>query len=236
MVPMTTRHPNTRSLSAASKSPARAGIGSIMLTVIVPVLGAMLGGCYTPPEEPVALGDYVYEDRCAQCHGAEGHGNAAALVPNIAGLPTWYVERQLIGFRKGYRGAHPDDIAGMRMRPMANAILDEEDLSAVAGHVGTLTRAANAVTLDGDAAAGKNLFAACAACHGADGMGNEALNSPPLNGADDWYLLTQLKNFKHGVRGASEGDTMGAQMIGMANILKDEQAMKDVVAHIRTLK
>ena len=33
-----------------------------------------------------------------------------------------------------------------------------------------------------------------------DGAGNRELNSPPIRGANDWYLLTQLKNFKNKVR------------------------------------
>jgi cytochrome c553 len=47
-------------------------------------------------------------------------------------------------------------------------------------------------------------------------------------------MLSQLKKFKSGVRGGAN-DTAGAMMAGMANSLVDEQAMKDVVAYIRTL-
>ncbi|MDP7614852.1 MAG: c-type cytochrome, partial [SAR324 cluster bacterium] len=48
----------------------------------------------------------------------------------------------------------------------------------------------------GDAAKGKAAYAVCLACHGADGMGNKALNSPQIAGQSTWYLERQLKNFK----------------------------------------
>ncbi len=41
----------------------------------------------------------------------------------------------------------------------------------------------------GDAATGKALYAVCAACHGAQGEGNQALNSPKLSGQEEWYLI-----------------------------------------------
>jgi hypothetical protein len=47
--------------------------------------------------------------------------------------------------------------------------------------------------------------------------------------------LTQLKNFKSGVRGTNPQDITGAQMRPMSMILADEQAMKDVIAYIQTL-
>ena len=88
----------------------------------------------------------------------------------------------------------------------------------------------------GDAARGKTLFTPCSACHGPDGAGKEQVKAPPLNHASDWYLLAQLKKFKEGIRGGTPADIEGAQMRPMATALTDEQAMKDVVAHIATLR
>ena len=81
----------------------------------------------------------------------------------------------------------------------------------------------------------KFLSCVCAACHGQDGKGNEAMNSPPLVGGSDWYYVTQLKNFKAGIRGSNPADTTGVQMRGMSMMLSDDDAIKDVVAHIMTL-
>jgi cytochrome c553 len=174
---------------------------------------------------------------CQQCHGTDGEGNADIAAPPIAGLPAWYVEAQVNKFMQGARGSHPDDIAGMRMRPMAMHVKNAENAKSVAEYVATLPRPASQVTLKGgDAAKGQALFATCVACHQADGKGNQALGAPPLVGSADWYMLTQLKNFKSGVRGAVPSDTTGAQMAAMSNTLVDEQAMLDVLAHIATLK
>jgi cytochrome c oxidase subunit 2 len=52
---------------------------------------------------------------------------------------------------------------------------------------------------------------------------------------DDWYLVTQLKNFKQGYRGAHAKDDYGPQMVQMASILTDEQAVQDMVAYINLL-
>ena len=80
----------------------------------------------------------------------------------------------------------------------------------------TLCLAAGAVHAEGDAAAGKALFAACAACHGASGEGIAAVNAPALGGQDAGYIARQLANFRSGIRGANPADTLGAQMRGMA--------------------
>jgi cytochrome c oxidase subunit II len=51
----------------------------------------------------------------------------------------------------------------------------------------------------------------------------------------DWYMVTQLKNFKQGIRGAHPQDMYGPQMGLMADILVDDQAINDLVAYINTL-
>lgn len=86
----------------------------------------------------------------------------------------------------------------------------------------------------GDAAKGKQLYMTCLACHGPNGEGNSALKSPPLAGQEDWYLTSQLKKFKEGVRGADPKDVTGMQMRPMAMTLADDKAIADVVAHIKS--
>ncbi len=185
--------------------------------------------------QDLARGREIFQ-LCSQCHGPDAGGNPMALAPSIAGLPEWYVERQLTHFRDGIRGTHFDDIAGMRMRPMARWIPSEADVKAVAAYVASLPPVKPAPTLQGgDPARGQTLFTPCTACHGADARGNQALNAPPLSHASDWYLITQLKNFKAGIRGANPQDTTGALMRPMSQLLVDEQAMKDVIAYVMTL-
>ncbi len=88
---------------------------------------------------------------------------------------------------------------------------------------------------DGNAEAGKGLYAVCSGCHGADGMGMEATNSPRLQGQLESYLIRQLQYFKSGIRGSHKDDTYGATMKGMAATLPHDQAIRDVVAYISTL-
>jgi len=173
---------------------------------------------------------------CVQCHGPSGGGDEMALAPAIAGLDEWYVKAQLTKFRSGARGAHFDDVAGLRMRPMALSLLNDENVAAVATYVAALPRTHPKPTLEGgDAARGQVLYAPCAACHGPDGAGIQALEGAPLRGTSDWYLLRQLHNFRAGIRGSKPEDAGGSRMRPMSLTLPDDQAMKDVIAYIETL-
>jgi cytochrome c oxidase subunit 2 len=172
---------------------------------------------------------------CAQCHGAAGQGNALALAPSIAGLSEWYVAAELKKFQTGARGKHPDDVGGLRMYPMSLAIRDDDQIAALAKHVAGLPPVAPEPTLDGDVTRGKALYVTCQACHGAKAEGLKALDGPALANTSDWYLLTQLKHFKDGIRGTNPEDITGMRMRPMAIILADEQAMKDVIAYVMTL-
>lgn len=173
---------------------------------------------------------------CTQCHGADGGGDPEALAPGIAGLGEWYVLAQLGKFRAGVRGTHFDDIPGMRMRPMSLTLRSEEDVEAVAAYVASLPPVRHEPRLQGgDPQRGAVLYATCAACHGPNASGNEALFAPSLLHTGDWYLLSSLERFKAGVRGANPLDQTGIMMRPMAMTLADEQAMKDVVAYVTQL-
>ena len=122
------------------------------------------------------------------------------------------------------------------MAPVALRLKQEGTLDAAVKFIGTLDPGRPRATVPGDVAAGRKLYASCAACHGARGEGNVALQSPALAARSDWYLATQLTNYKTGLRGADERDTYGAQMRAIAATLADEEAIADVVAYIATLQ
>lgn len=65
-------------------------------------------------------------------------------------------------------------------------------------------------------------YAPCAACHGAAGQGNPALDSPAIAGQRADYLERQLQHFRSGIRGADSRDVQGMQMKGMAMVLQEE--------------
>ncbi|RYZ59076.1 MAG: c-type cytochrome [Proteobacteria bacterium] len=173
---------------------------------------------------------------CSYCHGNQGEGNPTIGAPSIAGLPDWYIKRQLMNFRSGARGAHPKDTAGMRMYPLARTLNGESDVDAVVKHVAAMPVVKPEDSIKGHVIKGQKTFTVCATCHGQNGEGNATLNAPPLAGASDWYLVKQLQNFKHKVRAFDPArDPMGASMAPMAAGLSDED-MLNVVSYINTFK
>ena len=189
------------------------------------------------PAQDLARGEQLF-GLCRQCHGEAGEGSQLALAPAIAGLSDWYVNAQLASFRSGARGTHPDDVGGLRMHPMSLSLANDDDVQAVAAYVASLppTRP-QPVVEGGDAARGAMTYQQiCVACHGLDGAGNQALGSPSLRFTSDWYLASSIEKFKTGVRTGSPQNPNGVIMRGMAAQLTDEQAIKDVVAYIVSLR
>ncbi len=173
---------------------------------------------------------------CMACHGPEGHGNKLLNAPQIAGLPIYYIETQLHNFKHGIRGADPRDVTGLQMRPMSMTLADEQAIKDVAAYVGTFTpKVSEDLVEGGEAAKGQVSYALCLACHGPDAGGVEVLKTPSLKYQSDWYMLESLKKFKQGIRGTNPQDIGGMQMRPMSMTLADEQAMKDVIAYIRSI-
>jgi cytochrome c oxidase subunit 2 len=172
---------------------------------------------------------------CAACHGTQGQGMQALNAPKLAGQSEWYLRRQLENFRKGLRGTHEDDTYGKQMAPMAKMLVDEAAIKNVVAHIQTFPDDPAPETIEGSVDNGERLYRVCAYCHGADGMGIQALNAPRTAGMTDWYLARQLRNFKAGVRGAHLQDYYGNQMGFMGRTLADDQAINDLVAYINTL-
>ncbi|HEY6131413.1 MAG TPA: c-type cytochrome [Halioglobus sp.] len=186
-----------------------------------------------PAGDPVAgSASYV---TCAACHGQQGEGNAAMNAPNLAVLPSWYITRQLEHFKHGIRGANEADEFGKQMAPMANMLPDDTAVRNLTAHIETLKPGAHAGTISGDPQKGASLFTTCGACHGAQAQGNYALQAPRLAGQNDWYLKRQLEHFRLGVRGTSQEDTYGHQMVLMARSLQNEQSINDLLAYLNTL-
>ena len=198
---------------------------------------AIFAGCGGAPRSGIARGNQLY-DTCVPCHGDRGHGDRVLGAPSIAGLPQWYLDAQINKFARGIRGAHPDDMEGARMRPMARTLKNASDVASVAEYVASLAPFRPADTYPaGDVEAGRTRYdGLCVTCHGPNGTGNQELGSPDLTHQADWYMLAQLKKFKGGMRGAHPEDIQGAQMAAMSQTLEDDQAMKDVIAYIRTLR
>ena len=126
-------------------------------------------------------------------------------------------------------------MAGHEMRPVAVVFPNDETLARAAEYVETFTPTRRRSRSTAMRTRGATLYAACAACHGADGRGNETLAAPALAGQSDWYLVTQLHNYRDGRRGTHEDDVHGATMRPLAAALVDDAAIVDVVAYINSL-
>ena len=173
---------------------------------------------------------------CAACHGQQAEGIQAMNAPRLAGLQGGYIKRQMDAFRAGLRGTAPGDTHGMQMRPMAISVAAPAAVDNIVAYIESLPVSTPAVTVQGDVAAGKTAYGVCAACHGADGKGNEQLGGPRLAGQDDWYLVRQIQNYQKGLRGYDPKDTYGAQMKPMAATLANPETLNNVVAYINSLR
>jgi cytochrome c oxidase subunit 2 len=173
---------------------------------------------------------------CAACHGLQGEGNPALNAPKLSGQGDWYLKRQLKYYKQGARGTHDKDVFGKMMAPMAATLGDDAAIDNVVAYIKTLPDNPAPATVKGNAKNGQERYVPCGACHGPDGRGIQATNAPGLKGMSDWYLVTQLKNFKQGIRGAHPKDLYGPQMASMAATLGDDQAINDLVAYINTLR
>lgn len=119
--------------------------------------------------QAMAIGERLFANNCATCHGADGRGSKG--FPNLTDgdwLHGGSHDKIKETISAGRTGAMP---------PMAAAVGTAEDVRNVANYVLSLSGSAhNAVA----AQLGKEKFAACAACHGPDGKGNQALGAPNL--------------------------------------------------------
>ena len=172
---------------------------------------------------------------CTACHGAQAEGNRQLNAPKLAGQAGWYLARQLKDFKEGIRGTHEKDVYAKQMIPFAQTLADDAAIRNVVAYITSLPDARPASTVLGDPSRGKKLYATCQSCHGVDGRGVWSTSAPRLANMSDWYLARQLQNFRSGIRGTHPQDFNGAQMVSMAKVLADEQAINDLLDYVHTL-
>jgi cytochrome c oxidase cbb3-type subunit 3 len=119
--------------------------------------------------EAKAIGERLFMNNCSQCHGSDARGSRG--FPNLTDNDWLYggsPEKIKETITNGRIGVMP---------PIAAAVGNEDDVKNVANYVLSLSGSPH----DADRAAkGKDKFAICAACHGAEGKGNPAIGSPNL--------------------------------------------------------
>tara|TARA_R110002096_G_scaffold209855_15_gene397089 strand:- start:2559 stop:3914 length:1356 start_codon:yes stop_codon:yes gene_type:complete len=179
-----------------------------------------------------SAGKALYQ-ACSACHGENGQGNQALNAPKISGQQDWYLKRQLHYYRSGIRGSSENDIYGRQMAPMAAILANEKAINDVVAYITTLPDLPAAHTIQGDIDEGEDIYLTCGKCHGLNGEGNWAVRAPRIAGMSDWYMQTQLKNFRQGIRGAHPDDSTGYQMTSMVLSLT-ENKIDAVVAYMNT--
>lgn len=155
---------------------------------------------------------------CVACHGQAGITPTGGIFPNLAGLSSEYLAKQLADFR-----------SGTRIQPLMNTVaraLTEQEIGQLAAYYGTLAgppmhvgefggEAARKLDVQGD---GTRALPACANCHGLRGMGEGPL-LPRLAGQSREYFVDQMNAFRSGSR---QNDDVGV-MRAFAQRLTDSE-------------
>lgn len=139
--------------------------------------------------QAMAIGERLFMNNCAQCHGSDARGQKG--IPNLTdndwlhgGTPEKIVETIAEG-RVG------------NMPPIAAAVGSEDDVKNVANYVLSLSGSKHDAAR---ATKGQEKFAVCAACHGPDGKGMQAVGAPNLtdniwlHGSGEAAVLAMVNN------------------------------------------
>ena len=171
-----------------------------------------------PPEEvakdpqAMAIGDRLFMNNCAQCHGSDARGSKG--FPNLTDADWLHggsheiIQESLLKGRVG------------QMPPLAAAVGTPEDVRNLANYVLSMSGSPHDSL---KASLGKSKYGTCAACHGADGKGNQALGAPNLT--DDIWLhawgenaiVAMINNGKVNQMPAQAGKLTDAQLHVLAS-------------------
>ncbi len=151
------QYENEQAQAKTAMAPLYAGYAALDADDLIKDAGAM------------GIGERLFVNNCSACHGSDAHGGKG--FPNLTdddwlhgGSPE-IVEKTITEGRQGM------------MPPLAAAVGSADDVRNVANFVLSLSGSPHDA---GAAERGQPKFAICAACHGADGKGNQALGSPNL--------------------------------------------------------
>jgi cytochrome c oxidase cbb3-type subunit 3 len=119
--------------------------------------------------DAMAVGERLFMNNCAQCHGSDARGSKG--FPNLSDKDWLYggsPEKIKESITKGRKGTMP---------PMGAVVGSSDDVANLANYVMSLSQSGGD---SAKAALGRDSFTPCAACHGPEGKGNQALGTPNL--------------------------------------------------------
>jgi len=189
------------------------------------------------PDEPQAPAE-VYQSVCAACHTT-----GAAGAPRLDDTQEWtqrldekgldtLVSHSINGFQgMPARGGDPtlsdEEVTGAVEYILAEAGLEVTDVTEVVA-AKEAPVAAEPAPVAGDVDAGRDRYATCISCHGADGEGQGIF--PAVSGQSAGYIADRLMTYRAG----EDVGPNSALMIPQAMGLSDE-AIADLAAYIATL-
>lgn len=160
-------------------------------------------------------GERLFANNCSTCHGSDARG--AKGFPNLADGDWLY-------------GGEPETIVASitegRAGVMPNLRLNGADVTVLALYVQHL--AGRKDVTDYAIQRGESLFGVCAACHGPDGKGNQAIGAPNLTD-DIWLHGPREADIEHVLRNGIQGN-----MPSFKNALSENE-IKLLAAYVTSL-
>lgn len=154
-----------------------------------------------------AAGEKLFLNYCSQCHASDARGGKG--FPNLTDDDWLYggapetIEQTILNGRNG-------------VMPAWGPVLKEEGVKDVASYVRSLSGLSNDAARAGR---GKATFGTyCAACHGADGKGNQALGAPNLTDAVWLYGSSEPLLIETISRGRNNKMPAWKDMLGEARV------------------
>ena len=174
------------------------------LAYLVLAIAGLSTGCSNPTRSrdlanpnlsPLTIAQQV----CSGCHGVTGNA-VSPNFPNLAGQAPAYLVAQL----NGYKNHSRQDTAGFQYMWGLSRSLTDEQISGLAAYYAIQRPVRQPIEGDESRmAAGKMIFevglpaknvAACTACHGVTGVGNETF--PRISGQHTDYIIKQMNVFQ----------------------------------------
>ena len=139
-----------------------------------------------------AMGESIYLVQCSACHGITGDG----IGGKAANLQTWGSEKGIVkAILNGSKGLE------YPMGEMPAGLVDAEGAKAIAAYVAKEISAIKSTKNESLVATGKELYAACASCHGEDGKGMEGMSADLTKYGSASFVADVLNRGKKGAIG-----------------------------------
>lgn len=201
---------------------------SVMLGFSVSAAVSAESTSVTPPAAEKKTAEQIVNSVCIACHAADGN-SVISLNPKLASQHPEYLEKQLIEFKSGKR-------ANAVMTGMAS-MLSDEDVKNVAAYFSAKPLVLAQAKTNGAGSLGEKIYRggiaatnvpACAACHGANGLGLPK-QFPSLRAQHADYTLAQLRAFRL-------GDRANAPMMMTIAVKMTDAEMAAVADYIQGLR